>query len=135
MFQHSFDVGLETSSTTWPRCGMTRNGIAYERRTQERPTDGSGFTLWPTPNASDAKRVREFSPASLVKTYRSRPVGAAYLTETLMALYGWSHHPTFSEWLMGFPTNWTDCEQPATPSCRKSPSSSVGESSNTKREN
>lgn len=111
---------------------MTRSGTAYERATQERPTDENGFTLWPTPNASDAKRVREFSAASLIKTYRSRPLGAAYLTETLMALYGWSHHPTFSEWLMGFPTNWTACERPETPSSPRSLSGSGDEFSLTK---
>jgi hypothetical protein len=108
---------------------MTRSGIAYERPTRERPTAESAFTSWPTPNASDAKRVREFSPASLVKTYRSRPLGAAYLTETLMALYGWSHHPTFSEWLMGFPVNWSDFELSETHSSRRSRSGSAGGSS------
>jgi hypothetical protein len=105
---------------------MTRSGIAYALPTQERPIDGSGFTLWPTPNASDAKRVREFSPESLRRTYHSRSPGAAYLTETLMALYGWSHHPTFSEWLMGFPTNWTACELQGMLWSRRSPNGSAG---------
>ena len=41
---------------------------------------------------------------------------------------GGSLNPTWVEWLMGFPLGWTVCEPSATPSSRKSPKSSDGQS-------
>jgi hypothetical protein len=43
-----------------------------------------------------------------------------------------SLNPTWVEWLMGFPTGWTDLEASGTPSSRRSRSGSAGESSSTK---
>jgi DNA-cytosine methyltransferase len=41
-------------------------------------------------------------------------------------------NPTWVEWLMGFPSGWTECEPSATPSSRKSPKSSASASLPTK---
>jgi hypothetical protein len=43
-----------------------------------------------------------------------------------------SLNPTWVEWLMGFPTGWTDLEASGTPSSRRSRSGSADESSSTK---
>ena len=53
--QHCLDVGLTTSSVTWPRAGMTRNGSAYALPTLVPRTAGKGCSLWPTPTARDHK--------------------------------------------------------------------------------
>jgi hypothetical protein len=39
---------------TWPRSGMTRNGIAYQLPVLVPLTDETAFGLWPTPEASNA---------------------------------------------------------------------------------
>jgi len=41
-------------SETWPKSGTTQSGRAFELPTLELATEGSGFSLWPTPIASDA---------------------------------------------------------------------------------
>jgi hypothetical protein len=58
-------------------------------------------SLWPTPDLGMAKGRGEASAAQ-----RHR--------------LGGSLNPTWVEWLMGFPTGWTDLEPSATPSCPKS---------------
>jgi len=45
-------AGSTAYSETWPKRGMTRSGIAFERPTSERPTVESGCSFWPTPDAS-----------------------------------------------------------------------------------
>mgnify|MGYP003139911806 CR=1 FL=1 len=77
--------------------------------------------MWPTPTAGDAKssgsRNLEGSKAhagvSLTDAVRtgdsSTPRG-----ESIGQL-----NPTWVEWLMGFPSGWTDLEHSATPSCPK----------------
>ena len=42
-------------SGTWPSWGMTRGGQAFALPTPEHPTDGSGYSLLPTSQASDWK--------------------------------------------------------------------------------
>lgn len=44
----------ETLPETWPRSGMTRNGIAYRRAGSVPPIYASGSSLWATPQAHDA---------------------------------------------------------------------------------
>ena len=45
---------LELSLETWPKWGMTRNGVAYQRQKLEPITSESVFGFWvPTPTASD----------------------------------------------------------------------------------
>ena len=38
-------------SGTWPRWGSLRNGVVSEPPTWARPTDGSGSSFWPSPDA------------------------------------------------------------------------------------
>jgi hypothetical protein len=113
---------LTSFSGTWPRAGMMRNGIAYQRPSlaDAAPVKGSGW--FRTPVASDW----------LGSTGKGSRRGT--LAEFLMLFPGPHHkplrgktgfpNPLFLEWLMGLPTGWTELgelEQLETPSSRKSP--------------
>jgi C-5 cytosine-specific DNA methylase len=57
-WQRCLVEGWEIFSGTWPRSGMTRNGIAFRRQPLVRPTFGTGSgSLLPTPEASNTKAV------------------------------------------------------------------------------
>ena len=45
---------MERFSETWPKAGTTQNGTAYERPTSVLRINENGFSLLPTPQASDA---------------------------------------------------------------------------------
>ena len=59
--------GLEEFLETWPRSGMTRNGIAYRLPTLVAGNFGTEFGLWPSPNATAFKGGR-LSPRVGVKS-------------------------------------------------------------------
>lgn len=54
-FQLCLDGDCVVYSETWPRAGMTRNGIAYLLPPLVPLTGGTDFSLLPTPTANDAK--------------------------------------------------------------------------------
>src|SRR4030095_1193067 len=133
---------LDPFSETCPRAGMTRSGTAYRRPPLAPLTDAiaSGWlptpsaesygtnhggsagrvgpirpsletmarqNLWPTPTAQDASNnagSSQFGPGSL-------PLNAAI---------GGALNPTWIEWLMGYPLEWTVCAAWATVSSRRS---------------
>jgi len=74
--------------------------------------------LWPTPQANDSEngvvRHRERSLQVML--------GGA-LAEADPSLIGGKLNPEWVEWLMGFPTAWTDLKDSETPSSPKSPKS------------
>lgn len=51
--QGSFLAGLDEFSETWPRAGTTRSGTAFRRQPLAPITSVIGYSLWPTPTASD----------------------------------------------------------------------------------
>jgi len=53
--QHFLGEGLTVFSETWPRSGTMQSGIAYRLPALVRLTDETGFGLWRTPQAGDAK--------------------------------------------------------------------------------
>jgi hypothetical protein len=57
MWQRSFLEGWEPFLETWPRSGMTRNGIAYRRAALVLLTGGTESGLLPTPEASNTKAI------------------------------------------------------------------------------
>ena len=103
---------LHWSSVSLPKWGMTRSGVLYRRRISERPISGTAsgssqgdrIRIWPTPVASMAKGS---SPKAL-----TRKSGADRsndrLDHAVMALHGGHLNPTWVEWLMGWPSGWTD---------------------------
>jgi hypothetical protein len=81
---------LEQFSQTWPRSGMTRNGIAYQLQPLApltSVTESSSLHWTPTATANYA-----------APSMKRRKGADGYL------------NPTWVEWLMGFPIGWTDCE-------------------------
>lgn len=73
--------------------------------------------MWPTPAARDYRHPNG-------QPYSAR--GGGTKGEQLPNSVGGPLNPTWVEWLMRFPTGWTDCRPSATPSPRPSPSTSDG---------
>jgi hypothetical protein len=90
-----FDEALPWSSVTLPRWGMMRRGVCWERLTLGRRTSERGSGLWPTPTAHSAKEG-------------AYPAEYDRKTPTLGARVGGKPNPMWVEWLMGWPTGWTD---------------------------
>ena len=93
--------------------------------------------MWPTPRATDADRGGR---GDLIQAVRGNENShfKRWPTPTASRRSGLRSHgrnailgplnPTFLEWLMGFPTGWTDAELSVTHSFRRSQSGSDGES-------
>jgi len=90
--------GLAEFSGTWPRSGMMRNGIVYRLPPLVPRMSGKEYGSWPTPQASDNRKV--------ISTFGSCLRSKKAIPE-LGTLDGWIN-PVLSEWLMGYPDNWTD---------------------------
>ncbi len=120
-----------TYSATWPRAGMTRNGTAYQRAPLVRLTRGTVSGSWPTPVRADGERASETykrgNPTLLGAVLRWQtptvqdaknnggPGQHSENTVPLNAQVGGKLNPQWVEWLMGFPTGWSDLEDSATP--------------------
>jgi hypothetical protein len=90
-----------------PKSGMTRNGVLYQQEDWVPAINVSGSSLWPTPRAAQAESrnhtvyVRESGkPQNLENRIAQREPSAI----------GGKLNPMWVEWLMGFPTGWTDLE-------------------------
>lgn len=107
-------------SATLPRAGTMRNGRLWARPNSGRITYGKESSFWPTPQASDGFRGK-LSLASLTaraKKCKTEPrlaaSGCRVLGQELADLEELCHDVRISEWLMGFPIGWTDCEDAET---------------------
>jgi hypothetical protein len=156
--QLCLDGALSEFSETWPRSGLMRSGIAYQLPPLVRLTDETEFGLWPTPVANDDNKSPEAHMAmkqrmkggprntitSLNVMVKATERGMWPTPHSNMSTGPWrqgreggpnlqtaaggSLNPTWVEWLMGFPPGWTDLGPSETPSSRKSPKSSEGQS-------
>ncbi len=133
---------------TW-KVSATPSGRSVFRLVPSMPrTNGNGSGLWPTPNARDHKdtganvdweKVAKKSklagavmwPTPTQSDYRSPNMNPAKNGQVepssghaLPAKVGGQLNPTWVEWLMGYPTGWTDLGASATRSSRKSRKSS-----------
>lgn len=122
-WQRCLDGEWEPFSGTWPRAGMTRNGIAYQWSPLAYRIFVRGHGLFPTPQASDGMRFR-FSPKQILQAKQNHEAKGttlgSYLARDLAERFMASPTPQLSEALMGFPIGWTDLQVSATPSSRKS---------------
>jgi hypothetical protein len=120
--QLSLFGGLTGFSGTWPRSGMTRNGIVYPLPSSGPIIPRLEFSLsdlgvkWYTPTVNDAKN------STLPPSQMDRESLVGQLCR--MGFAGQQLNPRFVEELMGFPVGWTDCEDSETPSSPPSPSTS-----------
>ena len=154
MCQLSLLEGLDAFSETWPQAGTMRNGRVYARPTLERPTEENDSSFWPTPNAIDGrmnlsleqwekKQARAWEkhgdvwrpslaiavkmwPTPTVKGNYNRQGASAKSGDGLATAVGGALNPTWVEWLMGFPLEWTALDASAMPSFRRSRKSSGG---------
>ena len=124
-FQPNLDGTLDPFCETWPRSGMLCNGNVYRLQPLALPTagkeSGSSPKEWyPTPIVSDSK-------GASTERFKGSPKCRGNLREVLRTgpTDGLYPHPKFVEWLMGFPTGFTDSPVLATPSSRKSSKSSA----------
>jgi hypothetical protein len=60
-FRQYLEGEWEPYSETWPKSGMTRNGIAYRRQLSERRTSENASGVLPTPQAHDYKSGKGFN--------------------------------------------------------------------------
>lgn len=102
-------------ASDWKHPGLPRRG------TESNSAHGlAARVMWPTPSAGGSHSVGRMDEwGGSWNWTRQLPI------EERRGLL----NPTWVEWLMGFPPEWTDCEHLATPSFRKSLSSSGDASS------
>ncbi len=98
-YQGSLMGGLMPFSATWPKSGLMSNGRCYRRAPWVPHIHGNGCSLWPTPTASQGRSGWGLSSGR--RRYRQTTIDRCMRT-------GWRPHPGLSEWLMGFPDQWTD---------------------------
>jgi hypothetical protein len=151
--QVTLDGSLARFSETWPRAGMTRNGIAYRRAPLAPLTGEIESGSWPTPSARDWKdtpgmattginpdgsmRDRVDQLARAVYAWPTPTTKANQGAPSMMkqgsacrnlreATNGGALSPTWVEWLMGFPLGWTACVVWETRLFRRSRNGSAG---------
>ena len=120
-------------SETWPRAGMIVAGIAYRLPPLAPITRGTGCGLWPTPTVADSKNTRNSTanrlttpptgihkgdtlvdavtkwPTPTARDHRSGKRKSSHPTwNQLNDKVGGKLNPTWAEWLMDFPSGWTD---------------------------
>lgn len=123
--QLCLDGELSEFSATWPRSGMTRNGVASPLPTLARRTAENVSGLWPTPQASDTRDRGNLSSGAIK---RRREKGKQIMLSQSVSEVSGNLNPTWVEWLMGFPLGWTALDVSAMPSSRKSRKSSDAQS-------
>ena len=154
-YQASFPWMADSSSTvscpTWPRSGMTLNGIAYRLPTLAHRISGIGSGSWPTPAARDWRSPNSMAHLAKARGHHDQLPNSVKMREKGMAPKMWPTprsmdgskgtrtaegaakevlrnkgpdlgsvvgggqlNPTWVEWLMGYPSGWTDLEDSGT---------------------
>ena len=109
MFGDTFLSGDSPLLETLPPSGMTRNGVLYPRPPWE-PLIGVTVSLsWPTAIASLGQNSKWYLRPD---GYRHNPWE---LPPGMEPLAGLPINPRWWEWMMGFPSDWTDLDGSETP--------------------
>ena len=111
-------------SRDWKDTGNINNWKDKDKRSNlPREVMKADQKMWPTPNASDNRDRGNLSdPAVQRRIKLGKQVG---LTMAVKEKKGsGSLNPTWVEWLMGYPSGWTDLNHSETQSSPKSPKSS-----------
>jgi len=100
-----WDEDLPACSLTLPTWGLMRNGVLWERRTWAHHTTGKDVGLWPTPRK---QMTRPCKPRLNLKNQHKSNLEEVVALE--QGANGGRLNPTWIEWLMGWPINWTDSQ-------------------------
>jgi len=124
-------MGLDLSSKISGKLGMTQNGQLLVPNGSVLDTEERGVGLWPTPVRSDYMDVlgkndtykltrngtiRRYTQKgknaslSLGRHVKFFPKGSLIVSEVPNPVSG-SLNPNWTEWLMGYPQNWTKIEE------------------------
>jgi hypothetical protein len=124
---------IELSSWPTPKASDAKRGDSPSERNRHTPSLPAAVNMWPTPTASDWKgrgpnskqqglsevvKYPTMSASGMGNTgsqqMLQKHVDSGSLTEEekrgMTAGNGGRLNPTWVEWLMGFPTGWTDLE-------------------------
>jgi len=136
---------------TLPKSGMMRNGKLWAQTMLVRGTEGNGFGLWRTPDAMGGGTCSKEVLEEMAKgNWHRKSTG----TQRQLRLQDQVRHPklfptpvvkepsqptgqlnpTWVEWLMGYPSGWTDLKVSATQLSRTSPISSESDLKNYAKE-
>ena len=122
--------GFIEFSGTWPKWGSMHDGVLYQRQPLVRHTKEIGYGLWASPNARDWKdsgpsQGKRKSPNLGTQVHWPTPrttgmCGGSGAWNQLNKIttveearqmgsgHGGTLNPTWVEWLMGWPLEWTD---------------------------
>jgi hypothetical protein len=103
--QLTLEGDSEKFCQTWPRAGMMRNGIAYQRAPLVPHTYAIACSFLPTPSG-DFQKTEQLSVESLIRRGDKHAWGN--LAEWVAQNIGARLSPTMLEEMMGFPIGWTE---------------------------
>ena len=115
MYEATFLSDLMQYSETLPQSGMTRNGLLYERQQSAHLIAENGSSSWPTPTRAAWCTATSMDAARRLVSKRGR---SSRLVEEVALAHPDQNgflNPVWVEWLMGFPTGWTDLKDSETP--------------------
>ena len=109
---------------TFPNWGLMRDGVLWEQTMLAHPTEGNDFGWWPTPVATDYMTGQTngiaYTGKRFVRTsHKTGTEFGAKLTSAYRLMTG-NHLPAnFSEWMMGWPQDWTELKPVGTDKFQK----------------
>jgi len=104
--QSSLLADLEEFLATWPKWGIMQDGECFRLAPLVHHIHVRGCSFWPTPVVSDIKGAVKHAyrlPNGRAIIDRKSGRYGAKLTDIL----GGTPNPTWTEWLMGWPQDWT----------------------------
>jgi len=107
---------------TWKASDTAPSHLLFQLAPSMPRTDETGSGLWPTPTTRDHKDTGDSIMDGTV------PVNGLLGRAVSPSREHGSLNPMWVEWLMGFPTGWTDLKPSETPSSRRSSSKSAKQS-------
>jgi len=116
MFVAMLNSASTPYSLTWKLQATPAGRSLFQLVPSGRIIGGTEYGLLPTPLASDARGRWGRTDDNLLRNYLPQRFGGTY------------PHPSLVETMMGFPIGWSEPMPSATPSYRRYPSSSGGQS-------